>query len=476
MINIGKPYRKLPYRVYLLSLSAGIGLAVLSGCASFFSTAAKPNILLILVDDLGLGDLTCYGAPDMHTPNIDELAAKGMLFTNFYAASPVCSPTRAALLSGRNPYEIGVPGVIRANKADSWGYLSTQVTLLPEWLGQQGYYTGLVGKWHLGLELPNLPNERGFEYFAGFLSDKMDDYYTHLREGKQYLRINNAPVEPKGHATEIFTRWACDFIAKSAEQQRPFFLYLAYNAPHNPIQPPPEWISNYKKQFPQADEKRALYGAFVAHLDQQIGLVLQALQKAGAEQNTLVVFTSDNGAALPHGGSNNSYHSGKPTLYEGGLRVPAVVRFPGVVKPAQQSDVFALTTDIMPTICQMLDQPAPNCPPTDGIGFWHILTNQTTNNQSIKPTSRQIFWTVRDADGIFGKGSTLEALRKGNLKIMRTLPDSLPELYDLAADPLETINLAATHAQVYRHLLTELDSIKNRVNAIPYQSPAVWGR
>ncbi|HRI29497.1 MAG TPA: sulfatase-like hydrolase/transferase, partial [Chitinophagales bacterium] len=298
----------------------------------------------------------------------------------------------------------------------------------------------------------------------------------HLREGKQYLRINSAPVEPKGHATEIFTRWACDFIATSAEQQRPFFLYLAYNAPHNPIQPPPEWISNYKKQFPKADEKRALYGAFVAHLDQQIGLVLQALQKAGAEQNTLVVFTSDNGAALPHGGSNGSYHSGKPTLYEGGLRVPAMVRFPGVVKPAQQSDVFALTTDIMPTICQMLDQPPQNCPPTDGISFWHILTNQTTNNHSIKPTLRQIFWTVRDADGIFGKGSTLEALRKGNLKIMRTLPDSLPELYDLAADPLETINLADTHAQVYRQLLTELDSIKNRVNAIPYQSQAVWGR
>ena len=226
----------------------------------------RPNVIIILADDLGAGDLACCGAKDMQTPHLDRLFASGMRFTNFYANSCVCSPTRAALLSGRYPDLVGVPGVIRTHREDSWGYLSPSAVLLPKLLKDAGYRTAIVGKWHLGLESPNLPNERGFEHFHGFLGDMMDDYITHLRHGKNYLRLNDQEIEPKGHATDLFTTWACDFL-KEQKPERPFFLYLAYNAPHAPIQPPDEWLEKVKKRQPDLDAKRAKLVALIEHLD-----------------------------------------------------------------------------------------------------------------------------------------------------------------------------------------------------------------
>jgi arylsulfatase A-like enzyme len=167
---------------------------------------------MILLDDLGYGDLSCCGAPDLSTPNIDALAAQGMRFRSFYANSPVCSPTRASLLTGKYPEMVGVPGVIRTNKDDNWGYLSPRAILLPKLLRQVGYHTGLVGKWHLGLDSPNLPNARGFDHFHGFLGDMMEDYFTHRRWGRNYMRLNETEIDPKGHATDLFSNWAVDYI------------------------------------------------------------------------------------------------------------------------------------------------------------------------------------------------------------------------------------------------------------------------
>jgi len=208
----------------------------------------KPNILMILADDLGYGDLSCNWGNDIHTPNIDKLFAKGVRFTNFYANCTVSSPTRASLMTGCYPDMVGVPGVIRTHEADNWGYFLPGAITLPDMLKRAGYQTALIGKWHLGLESPNLPNERGFDFFHGFLGDMMDDYWNHLRHGINYMRLNKTEIDPEGHATDIFSGWAVDYIRQKAKEKEPFFLYLAYNAPHFPIQPPEEWVGRVKKR------------------------------------------------------------------------------------------------------------------------------------------------------------------------------------------------------------------------------------
>lgn len=178
----------------------------------------KPDIIFILADDLGWGDLSCQGATDLKTPNIDRIMNEGIKFNNFYSNSCVCSPARAALLTGRYPDMVGVPGLVRGiSKIANWGYLTPGTQMLPQLLKKANYQTAIIGKWNLGLEHPNLPNDKGFDQFYGFLEDMMDDYYTHLRYGKNFVRINEKEVDPKGHATEVFTNWALDYLKAQAE-------------------------------------------------------------------------------------------------------------------------------------------------------------------------------------------------------------------------------------------------------------------
>ena len=190
-------------------LTAACGLAFSAASAQTKALPDSPNILLILVDDLGYGDLSCQGAAkDIQTPHIDKLLNEGVRFTNIHANCPVSSPSRASLLTGRYPDMVGVPGVIRTHKEDSWGYLSEDAVLLPQMLKKRGYHNAMVGKWNLGLESPNTPTERGFDFYRGFLGDMMDDYYTHRRFGNNYMRENLKEIDQQGHATEIFSDWA----------------------------------------------------------------------------------------------------------------------------------------------------------------------------------------------------------------------------------------------------------------------------
>ncbi len=230
-------------------------------------TTVRPNILLILADDLGYGDLSGYGATDLQTPLLDSLMRAGLKFTNFYANSPVCSPSRAALLTGRYPDAVGVPGVIRSTTDNSWGYLDPSATLLPQLLKRAGYQTAIVGKWHLGLNAPNRPNDRGFDHFHGYLEDMMDDYVTHLRHGQNWMRLNQKPDDQPRHATELFSHWASAYLRTRKGKSDPFFLYLAYNAPHSPVQPPADWLARVKQRNPGLTEKRAALVALVEHLD-----------------------------------------------------------------------------------------------------------------------------------------------------------------------------------------------------------------
>ncbi|MEI7828758.1 MAG: sulfatase-like hydrolase/transferase [Prolixibacteraceae bacterium] len=332
-----------------------LGLAILS--AVFVSLVAmaqqKPNILLILADDLGYGDLSCQGATDLKTPNIDRIFSEGIRFSNCYSNSTVCSPSRAALLTGCYPDLVGVPGVIRTHEDNSWGFLSQEAILLPMELKKASYHTAIVGKWHLGLEAPNLPNLKGFDEFYGFLGDMMEDYFTHIREGNNYVRINDKVVSPVGHATEIFTGWALDYLKKQENSKEPFFLYLAYNAPHDPIQPPVEWLTKVQKRETGISEKRARLVALIEHLDDQISLVLKQLESSGQVKNTLIIFVSDNGGNLSFGANNGPYRGGKGDLYDGGIRIPGGMMWHNVIRPGRVTDRLMLLMDLYPTICDI---------------------------------------------------------------------------------------------------------------------------
>jgi len=415
-----------------------------------------PNVLLILVDDLGYGDLGCYGATDLHTPCLDQLAGQGMRWTRFYANCPVCSPTRAALLAGRYQEAVGVPGVIRTHAKNSWGLLSTEAELLPAAVRQANYRTVMVGKWHLGLDEPNLPNPRGFQFFYGFLGDMMDDYHTHRRHDINYMRLDRYTIDPAGHATDLFSDWATEWIRNWRGQER-FFMYLAYNAPHDPIQPPDDFLARYRKRHPEATEKRAKLAALIEHLDAGIGRVLAALDETRQADNTLVLFTSDNGGSLPAGANNGPLRDGKGKLYEGGIRVPMIARWPDRIPPGSTTDAVALSMDLYPTVLEAAGQ-VPDSAALDGVSLLPVLRGEAK-----ELPQREVFFSRRMPAG------TIEAVRRGRYKLLRPWPREAMELYDLADDSKETKNLASEKPDVRKQLQAALDAHVARYAKVPYR-------
>ncbi|MHC4557513.1 MAG: sulfatase-like hydrolase/transferase, partial [Planctomycetota bacterium] len=418
----------------------GVGAAVLATpehiLASEQTLSSKPNILTILVDDLGYGDLSSYGAKNLRTPNIDKLIASGMRFDNFYANCPVCSPTRASLLTGRYPDLVGVPGVIRTHARNNWGYLAPQAVPLPKLLKPAGYHTAIVGKWHLGLTSPNTPTERGFDHFHGFLGDMMDDYYKHRRHGYNYMRLNEKEIDPQGHATDLFTKWAIDYIAERAKSIQPFFLYLAYNAPHTPIQPPADWLERIKSRQKGISDKRAKLVALIEHLDDGIGKVLTALKDCGASDNTLVIFTSDNGGQLNVGANNGALRAGKQDMYEGGIRVPMCAAWPGKIKAGSRSKHIALTMDLFPTICEAAGANIDN--QIDGRSILPTLLGKSQLAEE-----RFLFWVRREGGG-YG-GQAYYVVRHGDYKLVQNSPFEPMQLYNLKDDPQEKNPLSKKH-------------------------------
>jgi arylsulfatase A-like enzyme len=449
-------------RDFLKALGTGAaGLSLARTGAAANTAAGKPNILVILVDDLGYGDLSCYGATDLKTPHIDGLIAAGMRFDNFYANCPVCSPTRASLLTGRYPDLVGVPGVIRTHLADNWGYLLPQAVLLPQMLKRAGYHTALVGKWHLGLASPNTPNERGFDHFHGFLGDMMDDYYHHRRHGFNYMRLNDKEIDPEGHATDLFTQWAVDYVRERAQtKEQPFFLYLAYNAPHAPIQPPPEWLDRVKQRESGISDKRARLVALIEQLDAGIGKVLAALKETGLSDNTLVIFTSDNGGQVSIGATNGPLRAGKGDMYEGGIREPMCAVWSGRIEPGSRRDRIALTMDIFPTACEAA-----------GVAISHEIDGRsilpTLTGRSQPQDDRFLFWVRREGGGQYG-GRAYYAVRQGDYKLLQNGPFEPMELYNLRDDPKEQKPLGRKHP-MYNKLFAALQSHITQAGAVPWQ-------
>ncbi|MFK7911317.1 MAG: sulfatase [Akkermansiaceae bacterium] len=423
--------------------------------------AEKPNILLILVDDLGYGDLACYGAKDMQTPSLDTLMKAGTRYDQFYANCTVCTPTRASLMTGRYPDLVGAPGVIRQYKTSNWGYFRPTGPTLPEVLKKGGYHTGMVGKWHLGYESPNIPNDRGFDHFHGFLGDMMNDYYTHLRGGVNWMRHNKKTIKAEGHATEVFTRWAIDYLKdRSQKPDEPFFLYLAYNAPHFPIQPPKDWRDKVMEREKGIDPKRAANVAFIEHLDHEIGKVINSLKELGLSEDTIVIFTSDNGGSIPHAQSNLPLRGGKQDHWEGGIRVPTCVVWPGKIPAGKRSDTPGMTMDFLPTLAEIA-----------GLKVDHEIDGQSLapvwTKGAVGDPDRTMIWVRREGN-MRHQGRAYYAIRQGNWKLLQNTPFEPMVLINLKTDPYEK-NPQPAHGKIANKLNAKLMQHIQKSGKAPWQ-------
>ncbi|MCM8530469.1 MAG: sulfatase-like hydrolase/transferase [Lentisphaeraceae bacterium] len=434
-------------------------LALLVSCSTT-EKASPPNILVIMVDDLGYSDLSIYGSKDIKTPKIDSLMKQGTRFSDFTANCCVCSPSRAAFLTGRNQDMVGVPGVVRTNDDNNWGYMTPGVTTLPQIMKENGYRTSLVGKWHLGLKSPNTPNEKGFEEFHGFLGDMMDDYWHHRRRGNNYMYHNDELLKTEGtHATDLFTDWSIEELRKAKKDSRPFFQFLAYNAPHSPIHPPKNWLNKFQKENPKSSEKRAKIGALIEHLDYSIGRVLKSLKDLDLDKNTLVIFTSDNGGKIHFGATNGPFRSDKTHVYEGGLKVCTSFTWPGKIEAGKVTDFEAMTMDLFPTILEAAG--IKNDTKIDGLS---ILEEVVKQNQKPFAERNQIYTWLQ--------GYKKHALRKGEWKLVKDDEKSSYELYHLKEDPYETKDLATVNTKKFKELLTIMTNHLKEADKVNWRRPS----
>ena len=414
-------------------------------------TSAKPNIIHIVADDLGWKDVGFNGATDIKTPNIDKLAAEGAKFTQFYV-QPMCTPTRAALMTGRYPFRYGLQTAVIPS-VSAYG-LDTAEWLLPQALKEAGYNTAIIGKWHLGhADKKYWPKQRGFDYQYGAMIGELD-YFTHEEHGVLDWYRDNKPVREKGYTTQLLADDAVKYI-NAQDPGKPFYLYLTFNAPHTPYQAPKEYIDRYPNI---EDPTRRIYAGMVTCLDDEIGRVVGALDKKGSRDNTLILFHSDNGGTrnamfagvmadmskvkIPC--DNGPYRDGKGTLYEGGTRVVAFANWPRHIKPGTVVELIH-AVDIYPTFAALAGASTAKCKPLDGLNVWDTIAEG-------KPSPRhEIVYNVEPFRG---------AVRQGDWKLVwRTLLPSNVELFDLAQDPSEKDNLAAQHPDKVAALQQRLDEL-----------------
>ncbi|MEQ1690668.1 MAG: sulfatase-like hydrolase/transferase [Gemmatimonas sp.] len=407
---------------------------------------ARPNVIVIMTDDMGYGDLPSYGGKDIKAPHIDGLARAGVRFTQFYANATMCTPTRAGFITGRYQQRYG-PAVEQAlggvaSASAERGLVATGRSL-PQLLKNSGYTTALIGKWHLGYTTAYSPNAHGFDQFFGIKSGYVD-YYQHTDgAGRPDLFENNTSVTATGYMTDIITSRAVAFLDRHATV--PFFLDVAYTGPHWPYQPPDQPSvarDNARHLMPHdsATSTRADYVAMVERVDQGVGKILSTLKRLGLEQNTLVIFTNDNGGEWL---SNNApFYHGKWTLWEGGLRVPTIMRWPGRIPAGQVSSQVGITMDLSASILAATNATIPDSTRLEGINLLPLLTGQTS------PVERTLFWRT-DAGA-----RTQAAARKGDWKLV--VDGTHTMLFNVRLDVQERRNLAAQQPAKARELWGEL--------------------
>ena len=440
---------KLTRRKFIQTLAAGTPLLSDFGSAARThfaqtSSAAKnsrPNIIFILADDLGWGDLSCYGRPDYSTPNIDSLATQGTRFTDAYSASAVCTPTRCGYITGRYParFKIGLEEPLIARNRDV-GLEPGQPTIA-SLLKQIGYDTALIGKWHLGFRPEWGPNSHGFDEFFGILAGA-GDYFLHKNGlGQPDLYENLTPVERNGYLTHLLTERAVSYVKK--RRSAPFFLSLHYTAPHWPWQGPKggETVTFTDNTIEPVKMARGgslkLYAEMMKSLDEGVGRVMQAIRGAGVDRRTLVIFTSDNG------GERFSYQwpfSGdKGVLLEGGIRVPAIVRWPGTVPANRITHQMAITMDWTATILAAAKTETTARDSLDGIDLLPVIKGTSPVRD------RTLFWRIYDQD----------AVRDGKWKFFRD--GEVRRLFDLSIDQREQADFSQKHPEVLQRLMRDFD-------------------
>lgn len=395
---------------------------------------ARPNFIFILADDLGYGDLGCYGAPDIKTPHLDRLAEEGIRFTNAYANGPVCSPTRIAFLTGRYQQRFGMDNALYYQEFGR-GLTPGGETIATR-LKKAGYVTGLSGKWHVGYDVDRQPNHQGFDHFFGLLGGN-HHYFKHMdRIGVPDLWLNETPVEREGYSTDLITDDALAFLEKSQDQ--PFFLFLSHAAPHFPWQGPDDAdkdIQPKKKSWQMGD--RETYIKMVESMDRGIGRVLDRLEKLGLAGDTLVVFTSDNGGSTYS--RNDPFRGSKSTLWEGGIRVPCLARWPGVFPAGKTTGQVSMTMDWTATFAALAGEEAMR-ENDEGIHLAPILEG------TAKLQARTLFW--RQKPGPKRKSvKPAQVVRHGKWKWFASEEEG-SFLFDLEKDPSESINLIEAHREV----------------------------
>lgn len=424
----------------------------------------SPNVVLLLADDLGYGELSCQGNPQIPTPHIDSIASSGVRFTQGYVSAPYCTPSRAGLLTGRYQTRFGHEhNVVGAsNLAPAIGLPASETTLADSLRGQ-GYISGAFGKWHLGGAAPYHPLRRGFDEFYGFLHEGHFYVPPPYRGVTTRLRSNEPPYDDenpiyrgqeriveKEYLTDAITREAVSFITR--HRQQPFFLYVAYNAVHSPMQAPTESMRKFNHI---GDEHRQVFAAMLSRMDNSVGAILQRLREEKLEQDTLIFFLSDNGGPTAELTSSNApLRGGKGQLWEGGIREPFLVQWKGTIPGNRVLPQPVISLDIFSTAVGAAGSNAKPRLPLDGVNLLPLLTGAST-----APPHDLLFWRYTPSI----------ALRKGDWKLVKqtrpAAPDAEFELYNLAADQSETTNLARQQPDILRALRTDLDRLNSEMIA-----------
>ncbi len=419
----------------------------LSGGIAWLAAGQPRNVILMLADDLGYGDLGCYGSTTGATPHLDRIAAEGLRFTQHYSCSPVCSPARAGLMTGLAPDRTGVTGVLR-DKDDHRG-LALGLPTIASMLRNQGRRTALIGKWHLGMAGEYLPRRRGFDYFWGFLNGTID-YDTHLSKGggatgSRTTYENEQPIALEGYFPDLATQKAVDYI--EAHTTHPYFLYLPLALPHTPIQAPERWVKPFRGRV---TEQQAVYQGMVRCMDHTVGEVRKALERTGQWDRTAFVFLSDHGWVKKRppaeAGSNGALRGGKYELYEGGIRVPAIVRWPGLTRPGTITAALSWFPDWFPTLT--------GAPSVDGRDLTPVLRGRTPRGD------RELCWRFQDS----AVGTPLShAIRRGKWKLIDVGGER--RLYNVETDPGESRDLSGTQPAVVAGLEKRLERWRRSLSA-----------
>lgn len=437
-------------RRFLQTIAGGLSSATLLPTLSN-AQKRKPNILLIVSDDQGFHDLGCYGNDKIITPNLDRLSQGGTRLTNFYVTWPACTPSRGSLLTGRYPQRNGTYDMYRNDKPD-YGYkyppaeyeitperilgMDTREVLIPRMLKESGYVSGIFGKWDLGQLQRFLPLQRGFDEFYGFVNTGID-YYTHERYGVPSMYRNNHPTEEdKGtYCTDLFLRDAMKFMKKNKDN--PFFCYVPFNAPHGasvlespkPVHAPKQYKDMYPPPKTEKERRSVEHMAAITAMDEAIGKMLDWLEDEGLADNTIVIFLSDNGGS---GRADNTPLRGqKSQMFEGGLRVPCIIKAPGIIPDNHVLDEFLTSLEVLPTLCSLTDTPIPDNVILDGFDMTEILQGKKTSPRN------EMFWKRRgDVAARVGNWKWVDSDKGSGLF---NLQEDIAEKHDLSQEMPEKL-------------------------------------